>query len=247
MKQWEVDINCDVGEGIGNEARLFPFISSCNLACGAHAGDEDTMREVISLAREHQVRVGAHPSYPDRENFGRQTQHMEPDAFMDSIRSQVGLLHGILKEEGMDLTHIKAHGALYNDLARDAELAEHYLNALEAYRSGIPLFVPDGSAISEVALQAGYECVYEAFGDRNYEDDLSLVSRRSPLALITRPEEVLQHLLRMIKKSEVKTVHGKTRHLAAQTYCIHGDTATAYEILAYLSLEFPKHHIHLRE
>ncbi|NER11398.1 UPF0271 protein [Muriicola jejuensis] len=247
MKQWEVDINCDVGEGIGNEGQLFPFISSCNLACGGHAGDEDTMQEVISLAREHGVRVGAHPSYPDRENFGRQSVKMEAKAFREAIRSQVDLLQRKLTDLDTPMTHIKAHGALYNDLARDRQLAYQYLEAIRDYRSAIALYVPYASSIAEAANDMGFTCVYEAFGDRNYEDDLSLVSRRSPLALITQPYEVLQHLLRMIRNSEVKTVSGNLKKIVAHTYCIHGDTATAFEILAYLSVEFPKHHIHLRK
>ncbi|WP_372973086.1 5-oxoprolinase subunit PxpA [Muriicola sp.] len=247
MNRWEIDINCDVGEGVGNEARLFPYISSCNLACGGHAGDVATMREVISLAKKHRVRVGAHPSYPDRENFGRKSMQMETEIFRDSIESQVKGLEDILREEGVEMSHIKAHGALYNDLAKNSELSEQYLEAISECRNGIPLYVPYGSAISIAAQHSGFECVYEAFGDRNYEDDLTLVSRESPQALITEPEAVLRHLLTMIVNSEVKTVRGHFRHIEAQTYCIHGDTATAYEILAYLSVEFPKHHIHLRK
>ncbi|GGD39851.1 5-oxoprolinase subunit PxpA [Muriicola marianensis] len=247
MKRWQIDINCDVGEGVGNEARLFPYISSCNLACGGHAGDEPTMREVISLAKKHHVRVGAHPSYPDRENFGRKSTQMESEAFRNTIQSQVKLLHGILKEEGIEMSHIKAHGALYNDLAKNRELSEQYLEALADYRNGISLYAPYGSAISDAARQMGFNIILEAFGDRNYEDDLSLVSRRSPQALITEPEAVLRHLLSMIVNSEVKTINGIFRHIEAQTFCIHGDTATAFEILAYLSVEFPKHHIHLRK
>jgi UPF0271 protein len=247
VKQWEVDINCDVGEGVGNEALLFPHISSCNLACGAHAGDEQTIREVAVLAISQNVKIGAHPSYPDRENFGRHSLEMKPDEFRKSIRSQIRLLREITEAQGGELDHIKAHGALYNDLARDRELSRQYLRVIEEYRDRVSLYVPYGSVIGQEAEDSGFRCIYEAFGDRNYEDDLSLVSRKSDNALITSPEDVLEHLLRMIIKSEVKTVHGNLRPMLAHTYCIHGDTANAYEILAYLSVELPKHNIHLNK
>ncbi|MBT8280292.1 MAG: 5-oxoprolinase subunit PxpA [Muriicola sp.] len=247
MKNWEIDINCDVGEGLGNEAQLFPFISSCNLACGGHAGDAKTIREVIALAHMHQVRVGAHPSYPDKENFGRKSMEMNSDDFRNSIISQIELVEDILSDKKGTLTHIKAHGALYNDLAKDRELALKYLNILKPYKSSTALFLPFGSVLAKEALKSGWRCKYEAFGDRNYNDDLSLVSRTSDSALITAPENALEHLLLMIKKSRVKTVSGNLIPIKADTYCIHGDTSSAYEILTYLSVEFPKHNIHLKK
>jgi UPF0271 protein len=247
VRQWEVDINCDVGEGMGVEALLFPMISSCNLACGGHAGDEESMREVIALAIEHGVVVGAHPSYPDRENFGRKSLRMSAGALRDSIRMQIHTLENLLEENNRPMTHIKAHGALYNDLVKDRELALRYLEAVGEYRENTSLYVPWGSVIGREAEASGFRCTYEAFADRNYENDLSLVSRKSRHALITQPQEVLVHLLRMIKESSVKTIQGKLLPIKAQTYCIHGDTSNAFEILAYLSEEFPKHHIRLKK
>ncbi len=243
----EVDINCDVGEGIGNESSLFPMVSSCNLACGGHAGDERSMRKVISLAEEHRVNVGAHPSYPDREYFGRRSIKMSPGEFRNSILSQIRSLESLLDKQGLGMTHIKAHGALYNDLARDRELAVRYLDVISEYRDSVPLFVPWGSAIGLEAENSGFTTIYEAFADRNYEDDLTLVPRSSDNALITQPKEVLEHLLIMIKESTVKTLHGKRVPIKASTYCIHGDTSNAFEILMYLSEEFPKHRIRLKK
>jgi len=247
MEKWEIDINCDVGEGLGNEANLFPYISSCNLACGAHAGNGEIMRDVITLALTHHVRIGAHPSYPDRENFGRKSIEMSPEAFKESVLSQIAKLDNMLTEHKVSLSHIKAHGALYNDLAKDRHLAKQYLKILQPYKNRTSLFVPYGSILAEEAESSGFHCTYEAFGDRNYNDDLSLVSRSSELALLTDPSAVFEHLLLMIKKSSVKTITGRLIPIEANTYCIHGDTSSAFEILMYLSEEFPKHNIHLKK
>jgi UPF0271 protein len=245
MDEKFIDINCDVGEGLGNEALLFPHISSCNLACGGHAGNETTMKEVISLAILHGVKVGAHPSYPDTANFGRKTMSLSAEELAESILSQLGVLVDLMQEKGIELHHIKAHGALYNDLARDEELALLYLKILSGYRSGVALYVPYGSVIAREAQKLGFKILYEAFGDRAYEEDLSLVSRTLAKALITSPQTVLRHLLNMIERNKVKTISGVEKTIVANTYCIHGDTANAYEILTYLSAELPKHHIHL--
>lgn len=247
MEKWEIDINCDVGEGLGNEAKLFPYISSCNLACGAHAGNDETMMDVVKLALTHHVHIGAHPSYPDRENFGRKSIEMSPEAFKDSILFQIAKLDTMLTEHKVSLSHIKAHGALYNDLAKDRHLSKQYLEILHPYKNRTSLFVPYGSILAEEAESSGFHCTYEAFGDRNYNDDLSLVSRTSGLALLTDPREVFEHLILMIRKSTVKTITGRLIPIVANTYCVHGDTSSAYEILMYLSEEFPKHNIHLKK
>jgi len=247
MERWEIDINCDVGEGLGNEAKLFPYISSCNLACGGHAGDAKTMSEVISLAMSHNIRIGAHPSYPDKDNFGRKSINMEAGEFKKSILSQVRMLEDLIAEQKGIMTHIKAHGALYNDLATDRELSILYLDTLREYRSSVSLFVPYGSVIGREAEKSGFKFLYEAFGDRNYRDDLTLVPRSEGNALLTNPTAVFEHLIRMIQSSSVRTISGALIPLVAHTYCIHGDTRSAYEILMYLSDEFPKHNIHLKK
>lgn len=246
-KKWTIDINCDVGEGLQNEAQLFPFISSCNLACGGHAGDPATMKEVIRLAKKHHIKIGAHPSYPDREHFGRKSMSLPQEKFKESIRAQVDLLDTLIRDQGASMHHIKAHGALYNDLAKDNELAKIYLECIFHYRDDMPLYVAYGSVIGEEALKMGFEITYEAFGDRNYRKDLSLVPRSQVNAIITDPKLVLKHLLLMIKKGEVQVPQGDLVPIVANTFCIHGDTVSAYEILTYLSEELPKHHIHLEK
>jgi UPF0271 protein len=244
---WTIDINCDVGEGIHNEAQLFPHISSCNLACGGHAGDVPTMRSVISLAKEHHIKIGAHPSYPDREHFGRKTMVLPRGEFTNSIKTQVDHLDSLLREDGESLHHIKAHGALYNDLIKDEELAKLYLGSITHFKDTAYLYVPYGSQIASQALKQGFKMIYEAFGDRNYIEDLSLVPRGRPSAMITDPKKVLQHLLSMITQGKVQIKEGHVAPIVANTFCIHGDTVSAYEILMYLSEELPKHHIHLEK
>lgn len=246
-KTWTIDINCDVGEGLQNEAQLFPYISSCNLACGGHAGNTKTMNEVIRLALKHQIKIGAHPSYPDREHFGRKSMSLPPVEFKESISTQVDMLAAFIKDHGASMHHIKAHGALYNDLAKNNKLAIMYLESILHYKDKVYLYVSYRSVLAREAIKMGFKIIFEAFGDRNYRKDLSLVPRSSPNALITDPKLVLNHLLQMIKKGEVLVPEGISVPIVANTFCIHGDTVSAYEILMYLSKELPKNHIHLEK
>lgn len=247
MDDFYIDINCDVGEGVGNEPDLMPLISSCNIACGGHAGNEETMSQVANLARQHEVKVGAHPSYPDTENFGRVSMDLASSILIRSIQDQMTSFDSILKREGIALNHIKAHGALYNDISRDADLAKTFLNSIDSYAGDTILYVPYGSAIEEVALKRGFSIKREAFVDRNYNLDLSLVSRQSKNATINQPEMALEHLLRMIKQEHILTKDGIKVHLKAETYCVHGDSPSAFEILKYLSVELPKVKIHIKK
>ena len=216
-----------------NEHLIMPFIDSCNIACGGHAGDPTTMKRVISLARENGVEIGAHPSYPDKENFGRVSLNMEQNALTDSIRSQMHAFTEALGAHHRDLHHIKAHGALYNDLAKDRELAEVFLKGISAFREEAVLYVPFDSEIGKVAVEQGFKIAVEAFGDRNYRDDLRLVSRKEPGALITDKGEVLAHVHR-ISRGYVRTISGNEYPLHADTICIHSDTDNALDILKYL-------------
>ncbi len=246
MEKVRIDINCDVGEGIGNEAQLFPFISSCNIACGGHAGDEKTMASVIKLAQEHHVKIGAHPSYPDKKNFGRKTMDLSPEEFIRSIRRQLNTFVQLLHLAGAELHHIKAHGALYNDLAGNDTLARLYIKAITPYLNHVKLFVPYGSAIARVAIENNIELVFEAFADRNYNEDLSLVSRTSKDALITDPKKVLKHVLHIATEGSVLTLNGQKVRIKADTFCLHGDTPSALEILMYLVEELPRYKVFIK-
>tara|TARA_R110002167_G_scaffold54785_7_gene156049 strand:- start:197 stop:952 length:756 start_codon:yes stop_codon:yes gene_type:complete len=240
-----IDINCDVGEGMGNEAQLFPLISSCNIACGGHFGDESSMLKVVRLAKEYGVKVGAHPSYPDREHFGRISMDIPNEVLIDTIGVQIQNLNTILGQEKMKLHHIKPHGALYNDLAKKRDLARTFLKAIMAYREDVFLYVPYGSVLEEEALSSGFQIKREAFADRNYNQDLSLVARSHANALIQEPTRVLEHLVLMAEQCEVMTITGHTVALVADTFCIHGDTPNALQILMYLSKHLPDYKIEI--
>ena len=234
-----IDINCDVGEGVGNEAQLLPLISSCNIACGGHAGDEETAMWVIRLAKIHGVKIGAHPSYPDRENFGRKSIEISAQDLINSIQAQLDLFTSLLKKEEADLNHIKAHGALYNDLAKDSSLAKTFIQAIKPYMSTSKLYAPFNSVLARLAQASNIDVVNEAFADRRYNDDLSLVSRTSSQALITNPSEALDQIKSIAVNGRVTSVNGKKLTLKAETFCIHGDTPSALQILMYLVEELP--------
>lgn len=247
MEKNFIDINCDVGEGIGNEESLFPYISSCNIACGGHAGDEQIMEQIVVLAKKHQVKIGAHPSYPDKENFGRISLSIPFDVLKNSIEEQLSNLISILKTQGVSLHHIKAHGALYNDIAKDRALASVFLEAVEQFKGIAFIYAPFGSVLEKEALKQGFKIMIEAFGDRNYNTDLTLVSRKTANAVIEDPKEVLAHITNMVKNKSVKTLNGTVEKISAETYCIHGDTPSALQILAYLSEELPEQQIYLKK
>lgn len=241
-----IDINCDVGEGVGNEDELLPLISSCSIACGGHAGNLSTMRKVVRLALTHHVLIGAHPSYPDTANFGRLSMAITKVDLIKTIQKQLSDLQTVLTAENAKLSHIKAHGALYNDIARNEELATVFLEAIHAYRDLVVLYVPFDSVIEKSAISKGYKVKREAFVDRNYMRDLSLVSRKQPNALLTKPDAVLAHLLRLVNEQKVRTIENSDIKCIAETYCLHGDTPDALGILMYLRENLTKPQFNIR-
>lgn len=243
MNLFTIDINCDVGEGIGNELALMPIISSCSIACGGHAGNNTTIKETIELALLHRVHIGAHPSYPDRENFGRKEVDIPFGELQQSIENQINTLQYELRKSVATMNHVKAHGALYNKAAVDAETAKCLINAVKNTTKDIWLYALYESVLAKLALENGLRVRYEAFIDRNYNTDLTLVSRSEPNAVITDPKKVLKHLLRMITKHSVKTISGEKVDIKAETFCIHGDNPNAIRILNYLSKKLPNYGI----
>ncbi len=232
-----LNINCDVGEGVNNEMTLMPYIQSCNIACGGHAGNKKLMEKVVKLALKHEVNIGAHPSYPDIENFGRKTMIIDPSELAKTIQKQINLLNKIVIEQGGSLSHIKPHGALYNDVSKNKDLALHFLNAILPYKNSLKLFVPFNSEIEICALENGFSIVYEAFADRNYNDDLSLVARNEKEAVITDVEIIEVRILEMINTERVTTISGKKVFIKASTFCVHSDTENAIEIVRKLHQE----------
>ena len=241
-----IDINCDVGEGVGNEAQLLPLISSCNISCGAHSGNKETMNSVIQLAKSHQVKIGAHPSYPDRENFGRVVMDIPNQQLVDSIKGQIADFLEALKQQNVELHHIKPHGALYNLIADNEDMAHVFLDAIKVYKE-IPVYLPYLSKIHKVAIKRGFRFYLEAFADRNYDSDLNLVSRSLDNAVIQEPKKVLQHVLKMVNEEQVNTIDGIQRSIKAHTFCVHGDTPSALEILMYLHQELPNYKVEIRK
>lgn len=241
--KYNIDINCDVGEGVGNEALLMPYISSCNIACAAHAGDIKTIDNVIRLAKHHNVKIGAHPSFPDKENFGRKIIPISDDALQKSIENQISLLMERTSLQGTTLQHIKLHGALYNLAAIDEKTARIAINAIRNTIKDVVIFVPYKSIISDLAKHEGYGICYETFADRNYNDDLSLVSRKLPNAIISDKDDVLNHILRMITTQTVRSVTGKDMAIKSDTICVHGDHKNVISILTYLQQSLKKRQI----
>jgi len=230
-----IDINCDVGEGLGNETELMPYISSCSIACGAHAGNQRTINEVIGLALEHNVKIGAHPSFPDKENFGRKEIDITPECLQLSIENQIKLVNDTVKRLNGKLHHVKTHGALYNLSAINKEMAQIVVNAVKNTVNDIFLYVPYNSVIQKLALKHNLKVKVEAFADRNYNADLTLVSRKNENAVITDKEILIQHLLKMITQQKLISVDGVEVKISADTFCLHGDNPNAKNLLKFIS------------
>ena len=241
-----IDINCDLGEGLNNEHLLMPYITSCNIACGGHFGDKNSIDETIELAIQNNVLIGAHPSFPDTENFGRKLINISDDAFKESIQNQLNLFMNSLSFFHVKLHHIKPHGALYNSIAVDENLAILFIDAIKKFTIDAYLYVPYNSVIERVAKENNIKIKYEAFADRNYNDDLTLVSRTYENALILDKKQVFLHVHRIIKENKVKTVSGKEVKIKADTFCVHGDSKNAIEIVKYVSRELKNHAIIVR-
>ena len=229
-----IDINCDLGEGFNNEHIIMPLISSCNISCGAHAGSLEIMDKVIQLARKYKVKIGAHPSFPDRDNFGRNVLDISNSDLQKSLEDQLTIFKDRALLQNATIHHVKPHGALYNLIAINSEKASVVIAAIQHVFEAVKLYVPYQSRIEEVANQSGVEIIYEAFADRRYNEDLSLVSRTLSNALIVDKHEVLKQVQKISDKQLVTTVNFHEKKIKASTFCIHGDTKNAIELLQYL-------------
>lgn len=225
----KIDINCDLGEGCGNDAELMRFISSANIACGAHAGDKATMQRIAELALVNGVAIGAHPGYQDRENFGRTNLDLSPDEVRWLITEQIAVMADICNVLGTRMHHVKPHGALYNQSAKDAELAASIAEAVKAFDPGLVLYGLSGSVSIAEAEKIGLKTASEVFADRSYQNDGSLTPRSKPNALLYSVTDVTEQVLNMAKYSRVRTVDAIMFHLQADTVCIHGDGEHALE------------------
>jgi UPF0271 protein len=229
MMNPSVDINADLGEGTGHDAELFELISSANIATGFHAGDSDTMHAAVCGAKEHGVAVGAHPSFFDRENFGRKELKMDDQEVFDAVAYQLGIFQAIASAVGVRPNHIKPHGALYNMAVRHEELADAIARAIESVDSKLILFAPDKSELARAGEAHGLQIAREIFADRNYLNDGWLVPRTRPDALLHDPKEAAQRVLRMLREGKVRSVEGSDVDVRGETICVHGDTPGAVE------------------
>ncbi|SDS21947.1 5-oxoprolinase subunit PxpA [Christiangramia echinicola] len=232
-----IHINCDLGEGGEFDEELMPLISACNIACGGHAGNLESMHRTVRLAMENNVEIGAHPSYPDRKNFGRNHLEMSAEDLKLSIEGQVLSLKQIAESEGGKMAHIKLHGALYNDAAKDEKIARLIVECLHDLEDDFKIFVPLNSKISEFAM-GKFDMVFEAFADRNYNENFSLVSRSEEHALITEKEEVFKHVFSIYNDRKIITHSGVEIDGKADTFCVHSDTPSSLEIIQFLHKKF---------
>lgn len=224
-----IDTNADLGEGGEFDQELLTLVSSANISCGAHAGSEQDIRQAIAWAIENRVTIGAHPSYPDRENFGRHSLLIAPAVLRKSLMWQLHWLETLVNEAGGRLQHVKPHGALYNDAARDLKLAELVAHCVRDFDPSLVLVGLAGGKLLDAGQAVGLRVSAEAFVDRRYQADGSLVPRSHECALITDTMEALDQALRIAAGEPVATVDGGRIQIRADTLCIHGDSAHALE------------------
>ncbi len=224
-----IDLNSDLGEGAGHDAEIMRLVTSANIACGGHAGDERTMRETVDLALRHGVAIGAHPGYPDRANFGRIPMTMDALALVESVSAQVRALREVASAAGARVRHVKAHGAMYNQAERDVAVASAVASGIfdDARGAGLLVFAPPGSAMLVSARAMDLRVAREGFVDRAYERDGTLRSRRLPGALHTDPSVAAAQAVSFVRDGGVRAFDGTFLPLAIDTLCLHGDTPGA--------------------
>ncbi len=230
-----IDLNCDMGEmpeaiADGTQEALMAYLTSINIACGAHAGDEATMRTTIEQAMRRKLAIGAHPGYADRANFGRLELDLSADEIAECVFEQVSKLGEIAAKCGARVGHVKAHGALYNQAARDAAVAEAFADGVARWRRDVVLVGLSGSVMLEAFRGAGFSVAAEAFADRRYEPNGSLRSRKFADALILNPADAAAQALHIAQAGRIATSDGSEIRVEAQTICIHGDTPGAVKI-----------------
>lgn len=232
-------INADVGEGSVNDKDIMPLISWCNIACGAHAGSEEEVEKTIALAKRNKVQVGAHPGYADKENFGRIKLNLSYKELVQSLTDQIQLIAKKAEEQGVKMIHVKPHGALYNQAVKETSIANAILEAVQNVDKSLYI-VTQKNGILDTLAKGVLKVKYEAFLDRAYEEDLTLVSRSKPGAILTDPNEVLIHVNNMINRGVVRTITGSEKSISFDTLCVHGDHQNSVEILKYLQQNLNK-------
>ena len=224
-----VDLNADLGEGAGHDAELFELISSANIATGFHAGDPMSIVAAIGAAKDNGVAIGAHPSFADRENFGRKEIAVPVSALVAQLIYQIGAFCALAIAAGVRPNHVKPHGALYNMAVRDSKLADAIALAIRSVDPKLILFAPDNTELARAGEAHGLQVAREIFADRNYRSDGWLVPRTQPNALLRDPRQAAQRVLRMLREGKVRSVDGGDVAVRGETICVHSDTPGAVE------------------
>ena len=240
-----IDLNCDMGESfgawrMGNDVQILDHVSSANVACGFHAGDARTMRETVAAAMARGVAVGAHPGLPDLQGFGRRAMALSATEVYDVVLYQVGALAAFAHAQRTRLSHVKAHGALYNMAARDRALADALCAAVRDFDAQLVLFGLAGSQMLHAAEQCGLRTASEVFADRSYQDDGSLTPRNAPGAVIEDVDTSVAQVKQMVLEGRVRSVNGRDVAVRADTLCIHGDQPQALAFVRRLRAELER-------
>ncbi|ASJ02501.1 lactam utilization protein LamB [Thermococcus profundus] len=235
----KVDLNADLGESFGRyklglDEEVMNYITSANVATGWHAGDPLVMRKTVKLAKEKGVAVGAHPGYPDLLGFGRRYMRLSQEEARNYILYQVGALYAFVRAEGLKLQHVKPHGALYNALVTEEELARGVIEGIADFDKNLIFVTLSGSRPAEIAEEMGVKVAHEVFADRAYNPDGTLVSRSKPGAVIEDREEIAERVISMVKDGGIKAINGEWIELKVDTICLHGDNPKAVEIAAHI-------------
>ncbi len=229
---YRVDLNSDLGESfgrytLGNDEQVIPLVTSANVACGFHASDPVVMDHTLAMAAAAGIRVGAHPGYPDLMGFGRRNMVISPEEAKAYTLYQLGALDGFCRIHGLRIQHVKPHGAFYNMAAKDYTLSTAICEAIKGFDANLIVLALAGGELARAAMDLGLRTAQEAYADRAYEEDGSLVNRKKPGAMITDEDEAIARVLRMVKEKKVTAITGKDIPIRADSICVHGDGAKA--------------------
>lgn len=236
MQKMVINLNADLGEMAGQDEEIMPYLSSCNIATGGHIGDVHSMQKTIELAKQFDVKIGAHPSYPDFKNFGRIQPDINDEDLRKSLVKQLNTFYEIAAKNNVEVHHIKPHGALYHDLVYDEKKANLFLSVLDQLGLKTTIYTLKSGHLHKIGKEK-HKIKFEAFIDRRYATGLSLVSRKHPKALIENPEEVWEQLYSMVYLEKINVISGETFDIKADTFCLHGDHPNATSILKYIQAQ----------
>ncbi|MCR5150807.1 MAG: LamB/YcsF family protein [Clostridiales bacterium] len=242
---YKIDLNCDLGEGAAFDEQIIPLISSANIACGFHAGDSETMAKTLELCKKNGIAAGAHPGYPDKENFGRNNMDVTPEQVYYFTLNQLGAISALAKAKGVKLQHIKPHGAMYNMAAKNKALSDAIAKAVKDFDGSLILLALSGSEMINSAKEYGLKYAAEVFADRAYEKDGTLRARKLEGSMITDENEAVKRVIRMVKEGKVTCYTGEDVCVEAHSVCVHGDGEKALDFVRMLNDAFEKEGIEL--